>query len=121
MAAGRLGTAAVADPVAALVAVLSANVPGSDAWLKLHAGGNLEALIVGPVTRDANGAATSAAVLWPDAIAGTYVGTPSAAWPGAIDSYAVTWAGSTTKTVTQSAVTRDSNGAVTNRPAMTVS
>lgn len=95
--------------------------PGSDAWLKLHAGGDLDALIVGAITRDANAAATSAGVVWPDGKSGTYTATTvSAAHPGAVDAYTVTWVGPVTKTVTQSAVTRDSTGAVTTRPAMTV-
>jgi hypothetical protein len=93
---------------------------GSDSWLKLHAGGNLEAMVVGVITRDANGAATSAGVVWPDGTTGTYTGTASASFPGAIDSYTVTYVGSTTKTATQAAVTRDSSGAVTTRPVMTV-
>jgi hypothetical protein len=121
VAAGRLGSAAEADPVAALVAVLSANVPGSDPWLKLHAGGNLDALITGAITRDVNGAATSAPVVWPDGTSGTYTATSvSSVHPGAVDAFTVTWAGSATKTVTQPAVTRDSGGAVTQRSAMTV-
>jgi hypothetical protein len=97
-------------------------VIGSDAWLKLHAGGNLDALIVGAVTRDTNGAATSAGVIWPDGATGAYTATTvSTAFPGAVDAYTVTYVGSTTKTVTQPAVTRDSTtGAVTTRPAMTV-
>lgn len=96
--------------------------PGSDGWLKLHAGGNLDALITGTITRDSNGAPTSASVTWPDGTSGTYTATTvSTAFPGAVDAYTVTYAGSPTKTVTQSAVTRDStSGAVTTRPAMTV-
>ena len=70
--------------------------------------------------RDANGAATSAGVVWPDGATGTYTGTASTAVAGAVDSYTVTWVGSTTKTVTQPTVTRNASGAVTTRPAMTV-
>jgi len=97
-------------------------IVGSDAWLRVHAGGNLDALIVGAVTRDANGAATSAGVVWPDGSTGTYTATTvSSAFPGAVDAFTVTWVGATTKTVTQPAVTRDSStGAVTTRPTMTV-
>ncbi len=91
------------------------------AWLKEHAS-NLEALIVGSITRDGNGAATSAGVVWPDGTSGTYTATTvSTAFPGAVDAYTVTYAGGTTRTVAQPAVTRDSTtGAVTSRPAMTV-
>lgn len=120
-----IGSAVATDAVAELTALLTSYSPavGSDAWLKLHAGGNLDALIVGAITRDSNGAATSASVVWPDGSTGTYTATTvSTAFPGAVDAYTVTWVGSSTKTVTQSAVTRDSTtGAVTSRPAMTVS
>lgn len=111
------GAQIAADP--ALTATYGPAI-GSDAWLKLHASGNLDALIVGTVTRDANGATTAASVVWPDGTAGAYAGTASSTWPGAIDTYTVTWVGSTTKTVTQPAVTRDGNGAVTARPTVTV-
>jgi hypothetical protein len=117
-----IGSAVATDAVAELTALLTSYSPavGSSAWLKLHAGGNLDALIVGAITRDSNGAATSAGVVWPDGSSGTYTGTASSTFPGAVDAYTVTWVGSTTKTVTQPAVTRDSTGAVTTRPAMTV-
>jgi len=95
---------------------------GSASWLKLHAGGNIDALITGAITRDANGAATSAGVIWPDGVTGTYTATTlSVAFPGAVDAFTVTYAGSPSKTVTQPAVTRDpTNGTITSRPAMTV-
>jgi hypothetical protein len=81
-----------------------------------------DALVVGAVPRDGNGAATSAAVLWPDGATGTYTTlVASTAFPGAVDSYKVTHVlAGVTKTYTQPAVTRDASGAVTNRPAMTV-
>lgn len=119
-----IGSAVATDAVAELTALLASYSPavGSDAWLKLHAGGNLDALIVGAVTRNSNGAATSAGVIWPDGSAGSYTATTvSTKFLGAVDAYTVTWVGSSTKTVTQPAVTRDATtGAVTNRPVMTV-
>jgi hypothetical protein len=104
-------------------AAAATSAPGTDAWLKVHAGGDLDALIVGAITRDENDAATSAGVVWPDGTTGTYTATTvSTAFPGAVDAFTVTYAGATTKTVTQPAVTRDeTTGAVTTRPAMTVS
>jgi hypothetical protein len=94
---------------------------GTDAWLKVHAGGDLDALIVGVITRDGNGAATSAGVVWPDGTTGAYAATTvSTEFPGAVDAYTITYVGSVTKTVTQPLVTRDSSGAVTTRPEMTV-
>jgi hypothetical protein len=86
------------------------------------AAANPDALIVGAITRNSDGAATSAPVVWPDGTAGTYTATVmSTAFPGSVDAYTITYAGDTTKTYTQPTVTRDSNGAVTNRPAITVS
>jgi hypothetical protein len=78
-------------------------------------------LFSGAVTRDANGAATSASVTWPDGVSGIYSGTVSADFPGAVDAYTVTRAGSPTVTFTQPAVTRNAAGQVTNRPPITVS
>lgn len=80
-----------------------------------------EALFAGAVTRDVNGAATSAVVKWPDGVDGNYSGTASTAFPGSIDSYTITRVGTPTVTYTQPAVTRDANGYVTNRPPITVS
>jgi len=74
-------------------------------------------LFVGTVTYT-SGAPTSAAVTWPDGSAGVYTGTPSATFPGSIDSYTLTH-GATT--YTQPAVTRDASGNITNQPAIVLS
>ena len=95
------------------------SVPGDgiSAWA-----GNLDALLVGAITRDANNAATAAAVEWPDGSTGVYAATAvSTAFPGAVDAYTVTYVrDGVTQTATQAAVTRNAAGAVTNRPAITV-
>lgn len=79
---------------------------------------NPDSIIAGSITRDANEAVTSAAVVWPDGTSGTFTAdTLSSSFPGAVDAYHITYG---SKTYTQSAVTRDSAGAVTNRPAITV-
>lgn len=79
-------------------------------------------LFAGAITRDSNGAPTSAVVQWPDGVSGTYSGTPSGSFPGAISAYTVTRTGTPTLTFTQPAVTRDATtGLVTNRPPITVS
>jgi hypothetical protein len=84
--------------------------------------GNVDALVTGVVTRDANGAAVASAVTWPDGATGQYTATTvSASFPGAVDAYTVTYvADGTTRTITQSAVTRNASGAVINRPALTI-
>lgn len=80
-----------------------------------------EALFSGSVTVNADGAPTSANVLWPDGVAGVYSGTASGAFPGAVDSYTITRATTPTKTYTQPAVTRNAAGAITNRPPILTS
>ncbi len=77
-------------------------------------------LFSGAVTRDGNGAPTSANILWPDGVVGTYAGTVSGTWPGTISAYTITRVGTPTKTYTQPAVTRDASGYISNRPAITV-
>ncbi|WP_155290219.1 hypothetical protein [Rhodococcoides fascians] len=83
---------------------------------------NPDEIAVGAITRSATGAATGFGVKWDDGATGVFVGTESTTAPGAIDSYTVTHVlGGVTTTYTQPALTRDANGAVTARPAMTVS
>lgn len=81
---------------------------------------NPESLFAGAVTRDTNGAPTSAVIKWPDGVDGTYSGTASTAFPGSIDAYTITRAVTPTVTYTQPAVTRDTAGYITNRPPITV-
>ena len=83
---------------------------------------NPDEIAVGAITRSANGAATGFGVVWDDGATGVFVGTESTTAPGAIDSYTVTHVlGGVTTTYTQPALTRNASGAVTARPAMTVS
>jgi hypothetical protein len=78
-------------------------------------------LFAGAVTNDEHGAPISAVVEWPDGVTGTYSGTPSVFFPGSINAYTVTRAGSPTVTFTQPAITREGGtGYVTNRPPITV-
>lgn len=72
-------------------------------------------------TRDANGAITSADIKWPDGVLGVFTtDVASVAFPGAIDAWHATYLATVTKLITQPAVTRDSNGAVTAQPAITI-
>ncbi|WP_213572474.1 hypothetical protein [Rhodococcus sp. USK13] len=83
---------------------------------------NPDLLIVGTVTRNGNGAATSAPVVWPDGSPGTYTATTlSTAFPGAVDAYTITYGSPVTRTYTQPAVTRNAAGAATAVPAIVVS
>ncbi len=82
-----------------------------------------DSMQVGTVARSSSGAPASFGVLWgPDSATGTYTTTTeSTAFPGAVDAYTVTHViGGVTSTYTQPAVTRDANGAITNRPPITV-
>jgi baseplate protein BppL len=93
---------------------------GSDNWLKAW-GSNIDSLIwATTITRSNTDAAIGASVIWPDGTVGMYAGTESVGTPGAIDSYTATYNGPTTKTVTQPTMTRNTNGAITNRPALVV-
>lgn len=77
-------------------------------------------IITGAVVRDANGAEVSGSVLWPDGTMGVYSGTPSTSSPGAVSAYTITYAGERTLTIAQPAVTRNSDGTISNRPALTI-
>ena len=74
-----------------------------------------QALFVGTITYT-NGAPVSAVVKWPDGVDGNYAGTASVNFPGSIDAYTITHG---TTTYTQPPVTRDTNGNITNQPAIT--
>ncbi|AXH45794.1 hypothetical protein SEA_GEAZY_29 [Gordonia phage GEazy] len=83
---------------------------------------NPDQLAVGTITRSASGAATGFSVAWPDGATGAFTGTESVSFPGAIDTYAITHVlEGVTTTYTQPALTRDTSGAVTARPAIVVS
>lgn len=73
--------------------------------------------------RDANSAIVTANVAWPDGATGVFTtDIASTSFPGAIDAYHITYVlGGTQFTLTQAAVTRDVNGAVTAQPAITIS
>ena len=73
-------------------------------------------------TRDANSAIISANIVWPDSVTGVFTtDVASTAFPGAIDAWHATYAGTPTKTITQTTVTRDSAGAVVIQPTIVIS
>jgi hypothetical protein len=110
------GSASAAQAAAAADATTKANAVNTALYLSLAS--NPDALIVGTITRDGNGAATAAGVVWPDGTTGDYTAlVVSSSFPGAVDSFSVTYG---SQTYTQPTVTRDVNGAVTVRPAITV-
>lgn len=78
-----------------------------------------EAFEMTTATWGSDGVLDSATVKWPDGSAGTLTVTNTNSTWLAVDAFTVTHTDSG-KTVTQSAVTRDSNGNITVKPAVTV-
>lgn len=109
------------SPLGQIDAALGAALGGAsalDQTLKEWAEGG--AYEVTAATLDSDGVVTTATVKWPDGSAGTFTTiTKNSTWV-AIDAYTITHTTSG-KTVTQTAVTRDSNGNITAKPALTVS
>ena len=99
-------------------------------WAKLATGAAVEANMLiqwteseayelTAITYDADGVPTTATVKWPDGSAGTFTTvTKNSTWL-AVDAFTITHT-TASKTVTQAAVTRDANGQVTAKPALTV-
>lgn len=71
------------------------------------------------IARDSDGVVTTATVKWPDGSGGTFTTTAKNATWTAIDSYTISHTDSG-QTVTQSTVTRNSDGEITTKPALTV-
>lgn len=79
-----------------------------------------DGMMVGAITRDSNNAITSSSVVWPDGSTGTYTALVlSTLFPGAVDSYRVTHT-VTGDIYTQPTVTRNDDGFVIIRPAITI-
>ena len=129
----NIGSAAndgTGDPLRTAFQKLNAN----DAYLESIAGGGGDGLTEDQqlaswveggayeptaITYDSDGVVTTATVKWPDASAGTFTTTTKDATHIAINAYTISHTDSG-KTVTQAAVTRNSDGAVTTKPALTV-
>lgn len=71
------------------------------------------------ITYDSDGVVSSATVKWPDGSAGTFTRTTKNSTWLAVDAYTISHTDSGL-TVTQTAVTRNSVGSVTAKPALTV-
>ncbi len=70
-------------------------------------------------SRDSDGVITTATLTWPDGSAGVFTTVVKNATFLVIDSFTVTHTASG-RTITQPTMTRDSNGNVTVRPALTI-
>jgi hypothetical protein len=76
-----------------------------------------ELLIVGNIYRNSSNVVTSASVQWPDGTTGTYTSLSFDSATGAVNSYKITKG---IATYTQPILTRNSDGAVTNRPGIVI-
>jgi len=83
--------------------------PGSDQWLKQVGGAFGFALLSPSATDAATGLPTASTVRWPDGTDGAFTGTINPT-VGNYSGWVVTWAGSTTRTLTVTGVTYDANG-----------
>jgi hypothetical protein len=105
----------------AMVGSTPVDIIGSNAWLIMVAAAQAFASW-SSATYDSNGALLTANLTWPDGTSGIYIAdTVSTSFPGAIDAWHCTYIGSTTKTVTQPAVTRNGSGLVVTSPLLVVS
>lgn len=121
---GPTGTTGPAGPTGATGATGATGPQGPQGALDaLQLAAVPDILIVGTISRNSDGAATTASLVWPDGDLGVFTATVfNATFPGAVDAYTVTKIhNAVTTTYTQPTVTRDSTGAVINRPAITVS
>jgi hypothetical protein len=107
-------TAAQAS-IATLLGLFSINT-------QLIAWTNTQAWTLVSATYNGNNAITTASVLWPDTGSGTYTAdTLSSTFLGATDAFHVTYSkGAVSKTITQTAATRNAAGKITAQPALTV-
>lgn len=80
-----------------------------------------ESFAVISATRNSNNVITSANIKWPDGVSGVFTATTINSTFNVIDAWTATYLGTTTKTITQPTVTRNSNGAVTAQPEITIS
>ena len=120
--ANAAGSSAAAADASKTAAAASAASAANAAAYELATWAYAQTFQLVSATRDTNGAITTATIKWPDGVSGVFTtDVASTSFPGAIDAWHATYLGTTTKTVTQPAVTRDTNGAVTVQPAITIS
>jgi hypothetical protein len=92
------------------------NLMSDQRLVEIVSGESFEPIVI---IRDNNGIATNATVKWPDGTFGVLTATSVNSTWYAVDAFTVTYT-NRSKTVTQTSVTRDSFGAVTNKPALTI-
>jgi hypothetical protein len=103
------GAVTTTAAIAADAALAEAYGPGSDSWLKTNAAAFSFAFTGTPTYDSTTGLPTAATVRWPDGTTGTFTATIDGAANG-YSGYAVSWAGTTTRTVTATGITYDASG-----------
>lgn len=103
---------------------------GLKTWVNAEATSNIQlldwayvqAFAITSATRNTDDVITTASIVWPDGATGTFTTDTINTTYNAIDAWHATHIlNAVTKTVTQTAVTRNSNGAVTAQPVITIS
>ena len=103
---------------------------GLKTWVNAEATSNIQlldwayvqAFAITSATRNTDDVITTASIVWPDGATGTFTTDTINTTYNAIDAWHATHIlDAVTKTVTQTAVTRNSNGAVTAQPVITIS
>jgi len=115
--------AATAQAVIATEAAAEAEATvGASSNIQLLNWAYVQAFAITSATRNSNDVITTASIVWPDGAAGAFTTDTINTTYNAIDAWHATHILSgTTKTVTQTAVTRNTNGAVTVQPVITIS
>lgn len=117
---GALNTAATGNLVSAINEVHAGAGGENVSDNRLIEWTEAEAYEATSITRDSDEVPTTATIKWPDGATGTLTVTKDTTWI-AIKGYSITHVyNGHTKTVTQADVTRNANGSVTTKPALTV-
>lgn len=72
------------------------------------------------VTRDSNSAIIRASIQWPDGTLGDLTTDQASTFPGCVDAWNATYLGVDQYRITQTAVTRDKNGAILTQPPISI-
>lgn len=101
--------------------IIELDLKASSVGVQLMEWGLVQSFQVISATRDSNSTIITANIRWPDGTLGVFTtDVASVDFPGAIDAWHATYLGSPTKTITQPLVTRDVDGAVIAKPAITI-
>jgi len=130
VAANDSAVAALASEESATAQAVIATEAAAEAEATVGASSNIQilnwayiqAFAITSATRNSNDVITTASIVWPNGATGTFTTDTINTTYNAIDAWHATHIlNSTTKTVTQATVTRNSNGAVTAQPIITIS